>query len=153
MPHSEHFANVDAAAKENGKSRNYFRRLGSGYVLFKQIVCKRDPDGKDYTGKGKPGSFRCDQKSRRRKDGKQYTIPSEAALRQCETENQKPELTSSQKHTRECFVVLEEARTRQSRSGDQIDAELFVDYDTTVHFISEEELNVITAESARRFRT
>ena len=35
----EHFANVDAAAK----SRNYFRRLGSGYVLFKQIVCKRDP--------------------------------------------------------------------------------------------------------------
>ena len=74
------------------------------------------------------------------KDGKQYTIPVEAAL-EAVRNGEDPELTTRQKHTRECFVVLEEGADAK-----KVDEEIktmpnyFSDYDTTVHFISEEEL-------------
>ena len=72
--------------------------------------------------------------------GKQYTIPVEAAL-EAVRNGENPELTTRQKHTRECFVVLEDG-------ADPVKVEemiknmpnYFADYDTTVHFISEEEL-------------
>ena len=74
------------------------------------------------------------------KDAKQYTIPVEAALeavRKCEN----PVLTTRQKHTRECFVVAEEGADK-AQIEEQIKTmpNYFADYDTTVHFITEEEL-------------
>ena len=74
------------------------------------------------------------------KNGKQYTIPVEEAL-EAVRNGENPELTTRQKHTRECFVVPEEGADLA-----KIEAEIknmpnyFSDYDTTVHFITEEEL-------------
>ena len=104
------------------------------------------PDGKDYTFWGKGVSQGHSDAIRRVegvKDGKQYTIPSEAAL-EAVRNGENPELTTRQKHTRECFVVLEEGA-----DAAKVEAEIksmpnyFVDYDTTVHFISEEELKQV----------
>ena len=73
------------------------------------------------------------------KNAKQYTIPVESALEAVRS-GSNPELTTRQKHTRECFVVLEEGA-----DGAQVEKEIktmpnyFADYDTTVHFISEDE--------------
>ena len=100
-------------------------------------------EGRDYTFWGKGVSQGHSDAIRRIpgvKDAKQYTIPVESALeavRNCEN----PELTVRQKHTRECFVVAEEGADRA-----QIEEEIktmpnyFADYDTTVYFITEEEL-------------
>ncbi len=127
----EHFANVDEAAKEGGQCRNHLRRLGSGNVLTEQTVCKCIlPEGKDYTFWGKGVSQGHSDAIRRVegvKDGKQYTIPVEAAL-EAVRNGENPELTTRQKHTRECFVVLEEGadaqklkkRSRQCRTISQI---------------------------------
>ena len=74
------------------------------------------------------------------KDGKQYTIPVEAAL-EAVRNGENPELTTRQKHTRECFVVLEEgADAAKVEEEIKTMPNYFSDYDTTVHFISEEEL-------------
>ena len=74
------------------------------------------------------------------KDGKQYTIPVEAAL-EAVRNGENPELTTRQKHTRECFVVLEEgADAAKVEETIKNMPNYFADYDTTVHFISEEEL-------------
>ena len=74
------------------------------------------------------------------KDGKQYTIPVEDALKEVRS-GSKPELTTRQKHIRECFVVAEEGADK-SKIEETIKnmPNYFADYDTTVHFISEEEL-------------
>lgn len=101
------------------------------------------PDGKDYTFWGKGVSQGHSDAIRRIegvKDGKQYTIPVQAALDAVRS-GSNPELTTRQKHTRECFVVAEEGADKA-----RIEKEIkempnyFADYDTTVHFISEEEL-------------
>ena len=74
------------------------------------------------------------------KDARQYTIPVESALERVRN-GEAPELTTREKHTRECFVVAEEGADKE-----RIEREIktmpnyFADYDTTVHFISEEEL-------------
>ena len=101
------------------------------------------PDGQDYTFWGKGVSQGHSDAIRRVegvKDGKQYTIPVESALeavRNCEN----PVLTTRQKHTRECFVVLEEgADAAKVEETIKNMPNYFADYDTTVHFISEEEL-------------
>ena len=74
------------------------------------------------------------------KDAKQYTIPVEAAL-EAVRNGENPELTTRQKHTRECFVVAEEgADLAQIENDIKTMPNYFSDYDTTVHFISEEEL-------------
>ena len=74
------------------------------------------------------------------KDGKQYTIPVEAAL-EAVRNGENPELTTRQKHTRECFVVLEDgADAAKVEETIKNMPNYFSDYDTTVHFISEEEL-------------
>ncbi|MBQ8941719.1 MAG: diaminopimelate dehydrogenase [Firmicutes bacterium] len=140
----EHFANVDAAAK-SGKnvaiiSVGWDPGMFSLNRLYANCIL---PDGNDYTFWGKGVSQGHSDAIRRVegvKNGKQYTIPVEAAL-EAVRNGENPELTTRQKHTRECFVVLEEGA-----DAAKVEAEIknmpnyFSDYDTTVHFISEEEL-------------
>ena len=140
----EHFANVDKEAKANGTvgiisvgwdpGMFSLNRLYAGAIL---------PEGKDYTFWGKGVSQGHSDAIRRIegvKNAKQYTIPVEAALDAVRS-GENPEFTTRQKHTRECFVVLEEGA-----DADKVEEEIktmpnyFADYDTTVHFISEEEL-------------
>lgn len=140
----EHFARVDASAKEAGKiamiSVGWDPGMFSLNRLYANAILR---DGNDYTFWGKGVSQGHSDAIRRIagvKNAKQYTIPVDEALasvRACEN----PQLSTRQKHTRECFVVAEEGADL-----DRIEAEIknmpnyFADYDTTVHFISEEEL-------------
>lgn len=140
----EHFANVDASAKESGKiaiiSIGWDPGMFSLQRLYANMILR---DGKDYTFWGKGVSQGHSDAIRRIegvKNAKQYTVPVEAALesvRRCEC----PELTTRQKHTRECFVVAEDGADL-ARIENEIKTmpNYFADYDTTVHFISEEEL-------------
>ena len=140
----EHFGNVDAAAKEGGNVGIISVGWDPGMFSLNRLYANAIlPDGKDYTFWGKGVSQGHSDAIRRVegvKDGKQYTIPVEAAL-EAVRNGENPELTTRQKHTRECFVVLEDG-------ADPVKVEetiknmpnYFADYDTTVHFISEEEL-------------
>ena len=140
----EHFANVDAAAKEGGHVGIISVGWDPGMFSLNRLYANAIlPDGNDYTFWGKGVSQGHSDAIRRVegvKDGKQYTIPVEAALKAVRN-GENPELTTRQKHTRECFVVLEEGA-----DGAKVEEEIktmpnyFSDYDTTVHFISEEEL-------------
>ena len=140
----EHFANVDAAAKEGGHvgiiSVGWDQGMFSLNRLYANAIL---PDGNDYTFWGKGVSQGHSDAIRRVegvKDGKQYTIPVEAALEAVRS-GENPELTTRQKHTRECFVVLEEgADAAKVEEEIKTMPNYFSDYDTTVHFISEEEL-------------
>ena len=140
----EHFANVDAAAKEGGHvgiiSVGWDPGMFSLNRLYANAILL---DGNDYTFWGKGVSQGHSDAIRRVegvKDGKQYTIPVEAALKAVRN-GENPELTTRQKHTRECFVVLEEgADAAKVEEEIKTMPNYFSDYDTTVHFISEEEL-------------
>ena len=140
----EHFANVDAAAKEAGKvamiSVGWDPGMFSLNRLYANAILR---DGNDYTfwGKGvSQGHSDAIRRIKGVKNAKQYTIPVESALasvRACEN----PELTTRQKHTRECFVVAEEgADLAKIENEIKTMPNYFADYDTTVHFITEEEL-------------
>ncbi len=141
----EHFKRVDEVALSSGKTAIIsvgwdpglfsLARLYSGSVLV---------DGKDYTFWGKGVSQGHSDAIRRIEgvaDAKQYTIPVETALEAVRAAKM-PDLTTRQKHTRECFVVAKEGADKA-----RIEAEIksmpnyFADYDTTVYFISQEELN------------
>ena len=140
----EHFANVDAAAKEGGHVGIISVGWDPGmFSLNRLYVNAILPDGNDYTFWGKGVSQGHSDAIRRVegvKDGKQYTIPVEAALKAVRN-GENPELTTRQKHTRECFVVLEEgADAAKVEEEIKTMPNYFSDYDTTVHFISEEEL-------------
>ena len=140
----EHFANVDAAAKEGNKvgiiSVGWDPGLFSLNRLYANAIL---PDGKDYTFWGKGVSQGHSDAVRRVpgvKDAKQYTIPVESAL-EAVRNGENPDLTTREKHTRECFVVLEEgADAAKVEEEIKTMPNYFSDYDTTVHFISEEEL-------------
>ena len=139
-----HFAAVDRSAKENGKiaiiSVGWDPGLFSLSRLYGNVIL---PDGKDYTfwgkgvSQGHSDAIRCIAGV---KDAKQYTIPVVKALAAVRR-GDNPELTTREKHTRECFVVLEEGA-----DAAKVEKEIkempnyFADYDTTVHFITEEEL-------------
>ena len=140
----EHFANVDAAAKETGHvgiiSVGWDPGMFSLNRLYGNAIL---PEGKDYTFWGKGVSQGHSDAIRRIegvKNAKQYTIPVESALEAVRA-GKNPDLSTREKHTRECFVVLEEGA-----DASRVEAEIknmpnyFADYDTTVHFISEEEL-------------
>lgn len=140
----EHFANVDKAAKESGKtaiiSVGWDPGMFSLNRLYANVIL---PEGRDYTfwGKGvSQGHSDAIRRVKGVKNGKQYTIPVEASLEAVRS-GANPELTTRQKHTRECFVVPEEGADLA-----EIEKEIknmpnyFADYDTTVHFITEEEL-------------
>ncbi|MBR2354672.1 MAG: diaminopimelate dehydrogenase [Clostridia bacterium] len=140
----EHFAKVNASAIKAettalisaGWDPGMFslNRLYAGAIL---------PDGKTYTFWGKGVSQGHSDAIRRIegvKNAKQYTIPVEAALDAVRS-GSCPELTTRQKHTRECFVVAKEDAdlSRIEREIKEM-PNYFADYDTTVHFITEEEL-------------
>ena len=140
----EHFANVDAAAKEGGHVGIISVGWDPGMFSLNRMYANAIlTNGKDYTFWGKGVSQGHSDAIRRIdgvKDGKQYTIPVEAALEAVRS-GQNPELTTRQKHTRECFVVAEEGADL-ARIEQEIKTmpNYFDEYDTTVHFISEEEL-------------
>ena len=140
----EHFAAVDAKAKAAGKvaviSAGWDPGMFSLNRLYASCIL---PDGKDYTFWGKGVSQGHSDAIRRVpgvKNGKQYTIPVDAALDAVRS-GANPELTTRQKHTRECFVVAEEGAdlTKIEKEIKEM-PNYFADYDTTVHFITEEEL-------------
>ena len=140
----EHFANVDAAAKEGGHVGIISVGWDPGMFSLNRLYANAIlPDGNDYTFWDKGVSQGHSDAIRRVegvKDGKQYTIPVEAALKAVRN-GENPELTTRQKHTRECFVVLEEgADAAKVEEEIKTMPNYFSDYDTTVHFISEEEL-------------
>ena len=139
----EHFANVDAAAKESGHvaliSAGWDPGLFSLNRLYASAIL---PEGSDYTFWGKGVSQGHSDAVRRIagvKNAKQYTIPVDSALEAVRS-GSNPELTTRQKHTRECFVVAEEGADLAKIEQEIVTMpNYFADYDTTVHFISEEE--------------
>ena len=140
----EHFANVDAAAQEAGNVAMISVGWDPGmFSLNRMYAGAILPQGKDYTFWGKGVSQGHSDAIRRIpgvKNAKQYTIPVEAALEAVRS-GVNPELSTRQKHTRECFVVLEEgADAALVEETIKTMPNYFADYDTTVHFISEEEL-------------
>ncbi len=140
----EHYARVDAAAKESSHvgiiSVGWDPGMFSLNRLYGNVIL---PEGKDYTFWGKGVSQGHSDAVRRVegvKDAKQYTIPVESAL-EAVRDGSDPEFTTREKHTRECFVVLEEgADAAKVEQEIRTMPNYFADYDTTVHFISEEEL-------------
>ena len=140
----EHFEKVDAAAKKSGHVGIISVGWDPGMFSLNRMYANAIlPEGKDYTFWGKGVSQGHSDAIRRVegvKDGKQYTIPVEAAL-EAVRNGENPELTTRQKHTRECFVVLEEgADPAKVEETIKTMPNYFADYDTTVHFISEDEL-------------
>ena len=141
----EHFNNVDKSAKENNKTAIISVGWDPGLFSLNRLYANAIlPNGNDYTFWGKGVSQGHSDAIRRIEgvlDAKQYTIPIENALNEVRNGNN-PELTTRQKHTRECFVVLKEGA-----NAEQVEKEIktmpnyFSDYDTTVHFISKEELD------------
>ena len=139
-----HFESVDAAARESGKVAMISVGWDPGMFSLNRLLGEAIlPDGKAYTFWGKGVSQGHSDAIRRVEgvlDGKQYTIPVEAAL-EAVRNGENPELTTREKHLRECFVVAKEGADLA-----RIEKEIkempnyFADYDTTVHFVSAEEL-------------
>ena len=140
----EHFAKVDAAAKENAHigiiSVGWDPGMFSLNRLYAGAILRQ---GSDYTFWGKGVSQGHSDAVRRIpgvRDAKQYTIPVETALeavRNCEN----PVLSTREKHLRDCYVVAEEGADLQKIENEiKSMPNYFADYDTTVHFITQEEL-------------
>ena len=140
----EHFANVNEAALAAGNVAVISVGWDPGMFSLNRLYANAIlPEGKDYTFWGKGVSQGHSDAIRRVEgvaDGKQYTIPVDAAL-EAVRNGENPDLTTRQKHIRECFVVPKEGADLA-----KIEAEIksmpnyFADYDTIVHFITKEEL-------------
>ena len=146
----EHFANVDAAAKAAGHtaliSAGWDPGLFSLARLYMNTVL---PEGKDYTFWGRGVSQGHSDAIRRIPgvaDARQYTVPVPSALESARS-GENPDLSTRQKHTRECYVVAEEGADR-AKIEKQIKEmpNYFADYDTTVTFITAEEMKRDHAE-------
>ena len=140
----EHFANVDKSASESGKVALISVGWDPGmFSLNRMYASAILPDGKDYTFWGKGVSQGHSDAVRRIEgvlDAKQYTIPVEEALEAVRS-GSAPELTTRQKHIRECFVVAKEGADLQRIESEIVNMpNYFADYDTTVHFITMDEL-------------
>ncbi len=140
---SEHFANVDASAKAANKVGIISVGWDPGMFSLNRLYANAIlVNGTDYTFWGKGVSQGHSDAIRRVagvKNGKQYTIPVPAALEAVRS-GSNPELSTREKHTRECFVVLEDgADAAKVEQEIKTMPNYFADYDTTVHFISEEE--------------
>ena len=139
----QHFDNVDAAARESGHvaliSAGWDPGMFSLNRLYANCIL---PEGSDYTFWGKGVSQGHSDAVRRIagvKNAKQYTIPVPEALESVRA-GENPQLTTRQKHTRECFVVAEEGADLAQIEHDIVTMpNYFSDYDTTVHFISEDD--------------
>ena len=140
----EHFARVDRAASESGNVAIISVGWDPGMFSLNRMYANAIlPEGKDYTFWGKGVSQGHSDAIRRIEgvvDARQYTIPVPEALAAVRN-GEMPELTTRQKHTRECFVVAEDGADL-ARIENEIKTmpNYFADYDTTVHFISLEEL-------------
>ena len=140
----EHFAAVDAAAKEGGTLALISAGWDPGLFSLNRVYASAVlPQGETYTFWGKGVSQGHSDAIRRVEgvqDARQYTVPVESALEAVRSGAQ-PVLTTRQKHTRECFVVAKPgADTARIEKEIKEMPNYFADYDTTVHFISEEEL-------------
>lgn len=139
----EHYANVDKAAKESGKlgiiSLGWDPGMFSLLRLYSECIL---PEGEAYTfwGKGvSQGHSDAIRRIKGVKNAKQYTIPVEAALDAVRS-GSNPELTTRDKHIRECFVVLEEGADAAAIENEiKTMPNYFAEYDTIVNFIDEEE--------------
>lgn len=139
-----HFANVDAIAKENNHTAMISVGWDPGMFSLNRLIAGAVlPEGNDYTFWGKGVSQGHSDAVRRIEgvvDARQYTIPVESAVERVRA-GESPALTTRDKHTRECFVVTEEGADLA-----RIEKEIkempnyFADYDTTVHFITAEEM-------------
>ena len=139
----EHFAKVDAAAKNSNHVAIISVGWDPGLFSLARVYGNAIlPNGKDYTfwGKGvSQGHSDAVRRIKGVKNAKQYTIPIESALEAVRS-GKNPELSTRQKHLRECFVVLEEgADAAEIERQIKTMPNYFADYDTTVNFISEEE--------------
>ena len=140
----EHYDNVDKTSKAAGKIAMISVGWDPGMFSLNRLYAEAVlPEGKDYTFWGKGVSQGHSDAIRRIegvKDARQYTIPVDSALEAVRSGNN-PELSTREKHTRECFVVVEDGADKE-----RIEKEIksmpnyFADYDTTVNFISEEEM-------------
>ena len=140
----QHFAKVDAAAKASGHVAIISVGWDPGlFSLARAYANAILPDGNDYTfwGKGvSQGHSDAIRRVKGVKNAKQYTVPIDAALDAVRS-GKNPELTTRQKHLRECYVVLEEgADAAEVENAIKTMPNYFADYDTVVNFISEEEL-------------
>lgn len=141
----EHFANVDKVAKANNKTSIISVGWDPGMFSLNRLYASCVlPDGEDYTFWGK-GVSQGHSDAIRRIDGvldaRQYTIPVDEALEAVRS-GSAPNLATRQKHTRECFVVAEDGADKASIEKEIVTMpNYFADYDTTVHFISQEELD------------
>ncbi|MDD2495117.1 MAG: diaminopimelate dehydrogenase [Tissierellia bacterium] len=141
----EYYENVNESALFSGKTSIISVGWDPGlFSMIRMISGAVLPEGKDYTfwGKGvSQGHSDAIRRVRGVKKGIQYTIPVEKAIERVRR-GENPELTTKQKHIRECFVVVQEGYDKN-----QIENEIktmpnyFADYETEVHFISEEEFN------------
>ena len=140
----EHFAAVDQAAKAAGKVAVISAGWDPGMFSLNRLYANAIlPDGKDYTFWGKGVSQGHSDAIRRIEgvqDARQYTIPVESAVEAVRA-GKNPELTTREKHTRLCYVVAKEGADK-ARIENEIKTmpNYFADYDTTVHFISQEEM-------------
>lgn len=140
----EHFANVDKSAKESGKVAIISVGWDPGMFSLNRMYANAIlPEGNDYTFWGKGISQGHSDAIRRIdgvKDARQYTIPVEKALnsvKNCEN----PVLSTKEKHLRECFVVLKDGADKNVvEEKIKTMPDYFAEYETIVHFISEEEL-------------
>lgn len=141
----EHFANVDKAAQESGRVGIISVGWDPGMFSLNRAYANAIlPGGKDYTFWGKGVSQGHSDAIRRIEgvaDARQYTIPVPEALEQVRN-GETPDLGTREKHTRECFVVAE-AGADLARIEREIKEmpNYFADYDTTVNFITQEELD------------
>ena len=140
-----HFAAVDAAARPAGTvgiiSVGWDPGMFSLNRLYAECIL---PQGKDYTfwGRGvSQGHSDAIRRVKGVKDARQYTVPVEAAMEAVRS-GSCPELTTRQKHLRECWVVAEEGADLAAIENEiKTMPNYFADYDTTVNFISQEELD------------
>ena len=140
----QHFANVDICAKRGGKIAMISVGWDPGMFSLNRLYGNAIlPEGSDYTFWGKGVSQGHSDAIRRIEgvlDARQYTIPVEDALIKVRN-GENPTLSTREKHTRECFVVVEEGADKE-----RIETEIktmpnyFADYDTTVNFITMDEL-------------
>lgn len=140
----EHFDNVDAAAKAGDKIAMISGGWDPGLFSLARLYMKSVlPVGCDYTFWGRGVSQGHSDAIRRIKgvaDARQYTVPVESAV-EAVRNGEDPVLTTREKHTRECFVVAEEgADLAYIENAIKTMPNYFADYDTTVHFISAEEM-------------
>ena len=140
----EHFEKVNKAAKESGKIGIISCGWDPGMFSINRVYSLSVlPDGEAYTFWGKGVSQGHSDAVRRIdgvKDARQYTVPVPEALEAVRS-GANPTLTTRQKHLRECFVVAEDgADLKRIEEEIKTMPNYFADYDTTVHFISEEEM-------------